>query len=946
MNIKLCLAIVLLGNFLIFSTTHAINSDSEEEQEYATSEFKNDTLIERQDSLNNNELLALAESFGIEHLKEWWEDGLQIIKLSKKSNTKIIKKIQEKRKKIEQNNKKRLLNAIILKDNENLLDYEEALKANIKNGCYNSMFFLGKLIEEKGDAEINPIEKQKHYAEAFSWYMLSYWIAASMAGNQEELEKNIKSPYEKLMNFINKEELKVKYKNSFISMNKDFFKPQYFSLDILYKCIQIFSRFYIYDKKFMSLSMHLTHFIEAHLLDTMVPVCKKTYNMAKQDISRVLHNKGYYHESSFFWCKAIDTADLIILIRLIYAEYRNKDETNKPFNYADKDKVLSKIIWKLEINSLFFECLRFVKIFYGPNNKKLTKQNIEKLTKSINEIIKKIDQNNSSNEDENECVLNFTHCVYEKKLNFDLEGKEFFSDTNRYNFVAELYRKTSLVPSLSEVALSNIASMIRRGDISTDDQGNHFTEDKRYEIAASLYKKSLSLENFALLIIDKKINTDWEGNTLLESNRYEIAADLLRKMNNQISLLHIAQLIANNLINTDLNGNPINLAEKNDIIYNIIKKIRNKININIAKLKMAKMISDELINIDYQGNLFDKKDRYYKASELYLEANNYESCYNLSLLYYYRKINTDLKGNPIINEQKRYKIIESLLQKHPLTPLSKHLLGMIKIESPLKKLKKNKEDALKLFEEAYLDGHRKSYEYYIILHNELNHESCTNKEDSSAINPLQEEHDTDFPNSENDDSEIVSSPEEYDDSHLVSSPEEKECSDDGYTCTSSSNVSSASYVPSYMTYDDVYTPTKTSDHEYELNELQRRNLKEFKKSQKQKEKNRIFKKMLTENISQPERDLLISNTKKNTANFKILWSKKAKEQLNNCLQSVRKKIYTLINDIQLNGNRGKPEKLMNTDLFSRRINAEDRIIYRYVPGLMIEILQCIGHYDG
>ncbi len=61
-----------------------------------------------------------------------------------------------------------------------------------------------------------------------------------------------------------------------------------------------------------------------------------------------------------------------------------------------------------------------------------------------------------------------------------------------------------------------------------------------------------------------------------------------------------------------------------------------------------------------------------------------------------------------------------------------------------------------------------------------------------------------------------------------------------------------------------------------------------------------------------------------------------------------KKICRLIDDISRNGamqGEGKPEALKGDlqGLYSRRINAQDRLIYR-VKDNMIEILSCRGHY--
>ena len=70
------------------------------------------------------------------------------------------------------------------------------------------------------------------------------------------------------------------------------------------------------------------------------------------------------------------------------------------------------------------------------------------------------------------------------------------------------------------------------------------------------------------------------------------------------------------------------------------------------------------------------------------------------------------------------------------------------------------------------------------------------------------------------------------------------------------------------------------------------------------------------------------------------WQKQDKKTL--------KKINTLLDDIQRNGNIGigKPEQL-KTDLsgfWSRRIDEVNRLVYR-ISNEQIEIIQCKGHYS-
>jgi len=90
--------------------------------------------------------------------------------------------------------------------------------------------------------------------------------------------------------------------------------------------------------------------------------------------------------------------------------------------------------------------------------------------------------------------------------------------------------------------------------------------------------------------------------------------------------------------------------------------------------------------------------------------------------------------------------------------------------------------------------------------------------------------------------------------------------------------------------------------------------------------------------------------------MQIEFSEKAKEDLNFWIKSgnksILKKIYSLIEDIQLHPFEGigKPEQLKHRlqGRWSRRINQEHRIIYKVTEENTIEILDILslkGHYE-
>lgn len=61
-----------------------------------------------------------------------------------------------------------------------------------------------------------------------------------------------------------------------------------------------------------------------------------------------------------------------------------------------------------------------------------------------------------------------------------------------------------------------------------------------------------------------------------------------------------------------------------------------------------------------------------------------------------------------------------------------------------------------------------------------------------------------------------------------------------------------------------------------------------------------------------------------------------------------KRINALIKDIERNGalvGIGKPEKLLNRDAYSRRIDETNRLVYNIDENGYLYIIDCKGHYD-
>lgn len=72
----------------------------------------------------------------------------------------------------------------------------------------------------------------------------------------------------------------------------------------------------------------------------------------------------------------------------------------------------------------------------------------------------------------------------------------------------------------------------------------------------------------------------------------------------------------------------------------------------------------------------------------------------------------------------------------------------------------------------------------------------------------------------------------------------------------------------------------------------------------------------------------------------LYWQNQDKKTLN--------RINKLIKDIERNGvlvGIGKPEKLLNRDVYSRRIDEKNRLVYNIDENGYIYIIACKGHYD-
>ncbi|GHU66192.1 txe/YoeB family addiction module toxin [Clostridia bacterium] len=79
----------------------------------------------------------------------------------------------------------------------------------------------------------------------------------------------------------------------------------------------------------------------------------------------------------------------------------------------------------------------------------------------------------------------------------------------------------------------------------------------------------------------------------------------------------------------------------------------------------------------------------------------------------------------------------------------------------------------------------------------------------------------------------------------------------------------------------------------------------------------------------------------NALNEYFVWQREDRKTLT----KINRLIVSIQRDGLLNG-IGKPEKLKyNKDLYSRRIDEKNRLVYRQITDDLMEILSCEGHYE-
>lgn len=198
-----------------------------------------------------------------------------------------------------------------------------------------------------------------------------------------------------------------------------------------------------------------------------------------------------------------------------------------------------------------------------------------------------------------------------------------------------------------------------------------------------------------------------------------------------------------------------------------------------------------------------------------------------------------------------------------------------------------------------------------------------------------------------------------DDQHILEIKQEEstldvDSSDDSFEEDSCIAENCPEVQQSLKVKDRSYLNIKTETFENVLSEelsiLKRKEIKTLKKKQREKKKKDLsnkFKKLLRSQLSEQEKTALMLTFKRNSSKEGVCVSfdKNAQDQWVALNAFERNKVSDFIADIKLGGKRGKPEKLKNSDAFSRRITEKHRLVYQIENNGDVKILSCQGHYD-
>jgi Txe/YoeB family toxin of Txe-Axe toxin-antitoxin module/TPR repeat protein len=494
------------------------------------------------------------------------------------------------------------------------------------------------------------------------------------------------------------------------------------------------------------------------------------------------------------------------------------------------------------------------------------------------------------------------------------ENNHPISEESRYERAARLYRQVYKQVGLSN-ALCNLAILIEEGKVHVDENNHLIPEESRYEGAARLYREvgtPAALHNLAWLIEDGKVHADEKNQPIPEGNQNEVAARLYRQVYKQIgiadALCNIAVLIKKGKVHVDENNHPIPKGEH----YDVAARLYREVGTPAALHNLAWLIEEGKVHADEKNQPIPKGEHYDVAARLYREVGTPAALHNLAVLIQEGKTHKDENNQPI-PEGNQSEVAARLFERTGLPEAYYNLAISQLLES---NALKDKKKALSYALLGAQQGAKYAMELYEFLKEELDSEDAVKEKSETLI----------FPSG----GELLPFSTETKDSIEVSTKASKE--------------------PEFAEKISALLVEAKEEENFSLEA--RRNQKKLKKHQRSsgapKKKAYIrqekLRKLIKGELPKGERDGLLEVSSK-TPNRKILfeWSKKAQEQLSDHTPGNRAKVFRLIKDLKEGTPGAHEEVLRYKGGKSRRINKEDRLVYREREGI-IEIVSCKGHY--
>jgi Txe/YoeB family toxin of toxin-antitoxin system len=811
----------------------------------------------------NNTQLFDTKAFGFEQLKTWWHAK------------------PKKRKQMDAQNENRLKSAISKRLNKQNEDANQLFKEGAENGCPHSMYWLG-LIEEQN----------KNNNQAFSWYMLSFFVQMIKADSGP---KGIQACQKVFMNLDKLlempsfcEQKKVYYKAVQEQMRRmpENITPSQplFMQTILRTIVLAHQRYFPRDKKISAFSVELN----AWLADKKVfPRLAEETTGCATTLTNTFSNLDANKETTYCM-RLFKTPNLLgALGNLILSNECDYDENGNPFDEKDRAKIGSVLLWKTQDPKLIEKLIDL--LISGKVAVNAQGKNIDPAQK--NQIIADLIWKQKDPSPANLHYLGWL-ILHSDKLK-DV-NKKIISQEDRFITAAQLFRKAKIPQSMG-----NIARLIAGGKITNDLYNKPILYDERYEKAADIcrmIKTQDACDLLAQLISDGHITKDLDGNSFAEDQKYVVEAHLCRKSQSPTALYRLGYLISLGLIWHDLDNKEVVIER-----YEVAADLYKKSGLPEAMTNYAFLIEQKDISVDFDGNSFPESERYNIAADLYRKSKTKRSFYFVARLLHENLIAQDYEGKPITSEKQKEQIKVDLFTQADF-PESKIALAIIKLHSSSGQSIETMIEALNLLDEAKLEGNTEANLFYTKLQKKIE----KTKKSQSIL--LSEDH-----------------------------PETKK-----------ENLES---VPASIQSDDDPSSDNSTDENDSSSELSwedKQHLKSLKKRNRVKnEASHQFKKLLQGRLSQKEMSSLMPKMEPAiTKKIKIHWNKKASEQWKSLSNDEKKLVQRQIDPIQNNDQRsGRPKKLKNCDLFSRRITQEHRLVYQILENGDVEILQCWDHYD-